>query len=362
MKKLRIRKRKTRRASKFAICKMFDEVHAWKMLIMKWLHRLTQMNKRSIHDERAGTWVVKTSRLMEILYEISRGGMKDCKRYGFKILHTWIQRKKLLKHVAAKYEMENKVALADGSSSYHGDTQAFLRRLDRQDLNDLYSYGVHTLFMDGKPMEINMLVEKKYPLVKELLEKMLNLQLEAEEESTMAFKLIKFINSMLKVVKCLGTSSWCAGNHSKSKYVPISKSIGVKLFLGLDSVLKHMTGDRSQLTNFVNKFLSTVKFGNDHMAKIMGYGDYQIGNVMISRVYYVEGLGHNLFSVGQFCDSNLEAAFHQHTCFIRNLEGVDLLTGSQDNNLYTLSLGDMMASSPICLLSKASKTKSWLWH
>ncbi|GKB78181.1 retrovirus-related pol polyprotein from transposon TNT 1-94 [Tanacetum coccineum] len=52
----------------------------------------------------------------------------------------------------------------------------------------------------------------------------------------------------------------------------------------------------------------------------------------------------------------------QHTCFIRNLEGVDLLTGSRGNNLYTLSLGDMMASSPICLLLKASKTKSWLWH
>ncbi|GJS80110.1 retrovirus-related pol polyprotein from transposon TNT 1-94 [Tanacetum coccineum] len=91
---------------------------------------------------------------------------------------------------------------------------------------------------------------------------------------------------------------------------------------------------------------------------MLGYGDYQIGNVMISRVYYVEGLGHNLFSVGQFCDSNLEVAFCQHTCFIRNLEGVDLLTRSQGNNLYTLSLGDMMVSSPICLLSKASKTKT----
>ncbi|GJR43024.1 hypothetical protein Tco_1311127 [Tanacetum coccineum] len=93
-----------------------------------------------------------------------------------------------------------------------------------------------------------------------------------------------------------------------------------------------------------------------------GFGVVRLGNVMISRVYYVEGLGHNLFSVGQFCDSNLEVAFRQHTCFIRNLEGVDLLTGSQGKNLYTLSLGDMMASSPICLLSKASKTKSWLWH
>nr|GEZ77387.1 retrovirus-related Pol polyprotein from transposon TNT 1-94 [Tanacetum cinerariifolium] len=77
---------------------------------------------------------------------------------------------------------------------------------------------------------------------------------------------------------------------------------------------------------------------------------------------FSEGLGHNLFSVGQFCDSDLEVAFRQHTCFIRNLEGVDLLTGSRENNLYTLSLGDMMASSLICLLSKASKTKSWLWN
>ncbi|GJW48275.1 putative ribonuclease H-like domain-containing protein [Tanacetum coccineum] len=66
--------------------------------------------------------------------------------------------------------------------------------------------------------------------------------------------------------------------------------------------------------------------------------------------------------LGSFCDSNIEVAFRQHTCFIRNLEGVDLLTGYRGNNLYTLSLGDMMASSPICLLSKASKTKSWLCH
>ncbi|GKB53494.1 retrovirus-related pol polyprotein from transposon TNT 1-94 [Tanacetum coccineum] len=138
----------------------------------------------------------------------------------------------------------------------------------------------------------------------------------------------------------------------------------VQIFLWyLDSGCSmHMTGDRSQLTNFVNKFLGTVKFGNDHVEKILGYGDYQIGNIMISRVYYVEGLCHNLFSVGQFYDSNLQVAFRQHTCFIRNLEGFDLLTRSRGNNLYTLSFGDMMASSPICLLSKASKTKSWLWH
>ncbi|GKE01800.1 retrovirus-related pol polyprotein from transposon TNT 1-94 [Tanacetum coccineum] len=73
-------------------------------------------------------------------------------------------------------------------------------------------------------------------------------------------------------------------------------------------------------------------------------------------------LGHNLFSVGQFCDGDLEVAFWKNTCFIRNLEGVDLLSGSQDTNLYTISLDDMLRTSPICLLSKASKTKSWLWH
>nr|GEZ18941.1 integrase, catalytic region, zinc finger, CCHC-type, peptidase aspartic, catalytic [Tanacetum cinerariifolium] len=125
---------------------------------------------------------------------------------------------------------------------------------------------------------------------------------------------------------------------------------------------KHITGDCSQLINFVHKFLGTVKFRNDHVAKIMGYGDYKIGNATILRAYFMEGLGHNLFSMGQFCDSDLEVAFHQHTCFIRNLDGVDLLTGSRGNNFYTLSLQDMTESSPICLLSKASKTKSWLWH
>ncbi|GKC49654.1 retrovirus-related pol polyprotein from transposon TNT 1-94 [Tanacetum coccineum] len=131
----------------------------------------------------------------------------------------------------------------------------------------------------------------------------------------------------------------------------------------LDSgCLKHMTENRSQLINFVSKFLGTVRFGNDHIAKIMVYEDYQMGNVIISRVYYVEGLGHNLFSVGQFCDSDLEVAFHKHTCFIHDLDGVHLLKGSRGSNLDTLSMDNLLLSSTICLLFKASNTKSWLWH
>ncbi|GKB02152.1 retrovirus-related pol polyprotein from transposon TNT 1-94 [Tanacetum coccineum] len=93
--------------------------------------------------------------------------------------------------------------------------------------------------------------------------------------------------------------------------------------------------------------IGTVRFGNDHIVRIMGYGDYQLGNVTISRVYYVEGLGHNLFSVGQFCDGDLEVAFRKNTCFIGNLEGVDLLSGSCDTNLYTISLEDMLKTSLI---------------
>ncbi|GJZ80024.1 retrovirus-related pol polyprotein from transposon TNT 1-94 [Tanacetum coccineum] len=114
--------------------------------------------------------------------------------------------------------------------------------------------------------------------------------------------------------------------------------------------------------NFVKKFIGTVRFGNDHFGAIMGYGDYVIGESVISRVYYVEGLGHNLFSVGQFCDSDLEVAFRKHSCYVRDTDGVELIKGSRGSNLYTISIEDMMKSSPICLLSKASKNKSWLWH
>ncbi|GJW68253.1 retrovirus-related pol polyprotein from transposon TNT 1-94 [Tanacetum coccineum] len=93
---------------------------------------------------------------------------------------------------------------------------------------------------------------------------------------------------------------------------------------------KHMTGDRSLLRNFIKKFMGTVRFGNDNFVAITGYGDYIHGNITICHVYYVEG--------------------------------DDLLTGGRDSNLYTISISDMAASSPVCLMSKATSTKSWLWH
>ncbi|GJY25183.1 retrovirus-related pol polyprotein from transposon TNT 1-94 [Tanacetum coccineum] len=123
-----------------------------------------------------------------------------------------------------------------------------------------------------------------------------------------------------------------------------------------------MTGDRSRLRNFMKNFTRTVRFRNDHFCAIMCYGDYVIGDSVISRVYYVEGLRHNLFSVGQFYDSGLEVAFRKHSCYVRDTDGVELIKGSRGSNLYTISVEDMMKSSSICLLSKASKNKSCLWH
>nr|GEZ23391.1 hypothetical protein [Tanacetum cinerariifolium] len=128
-------------------------------------------------------------------------------------------------------------------------------------------------------------------------------------------------------------------------------------------------------------------------ATILGFGDLKWGNKLITRVYFIEGLGHNLFSIGQFCDSDLEVAFRRNACFVRNLEGVDLLKGDRQfcdsdlevafrrnacfvknlegfdllkgdrsTNLYKINLHEMASASPICLMARASSTKSWLRH
>ncbi|GJY98441.1 retrovirus-related pol polyprotein from transposon TNT 1-94, partial [Tanacetum coccineum] len=94
-------------------------------------------------------------------------------------------------------------------------------------------------------------------------------------------------------------------------------------------------GLRSEDPNSLST-LGTAKFGNDQIAQILGYGDLVQGKVTIKRVYYVEGLNHNLFSVGQFCDADLEVAFQKSTCYICDLKGNVLLT--------------------------ASSSQAWLWH
>nr|GEY48297.1 hypothetical protein [Tanacetum cinerariifolium] len=84
--------------------------------------------------------------------------------------------------------------------------------------------------------------------------------------------------------------------------------------------------------------------------------------MFLGRVYFIEGLGHNLFLVGQFCDADLEVAIRRNTCFIRDLDVVYLVKGNRSTNLYTINLYDMALASPICLMARATPIKSWLWH
>nr|GEX85925.1 hypothetical protein [Tanacetum cinerariifolium] len=134
------------------------------------------------------------------------------------------------------------------------------------------------------------------------------------------------------------------------------------LFIVDSGCSKHMTGNLKLLTNFVEKFLGTVKFRNDQITPILGYGDLVQGTVTIKRVYYVEGLNHNLFSIGQFCDADLEVAFWKSMCYIRDLKENDLLTGSRGTDLYSITLQDTSSHNLICFMAKATSSQAWLWH
>ncbi|KAI3771143.1 hypothetical protein L6452_02301 [Arctium lappa] len=125
---------------------------------------------------------------------------------------------------------------------------------------------------------------------------------------------------------------------------------------------KHMTGQKEMLSNFIEKYCRTVRFGNDQFSPIMGYGDVQHDNVTIKMVSYVKGLQHYLFSIGQFCDKGLEVNFKAKTCSVRTEEGEELLVGTRESDLYTINLSNVQTDKQVCLLSKASMQQSWLWH
>ncbi|GJX50301.1 retrovirus-related pol polyprotein from transposon TNT 1-94 [Tanacetum coccineum] len=152
------------------------------------------------------------------------------------------------------------------------------------------------------------------------------------------------------------------GNVNTNASMPLGNLVEIILFIVDSGCSKHMTRNLKLLTNFMEKFLGTVKFGNDQIAPILCYGDLVQGNITIKRVYYVEGLNHNLFSVGQFCDEDLEVAFRKSTCYVRDLKGNDLLTGSRGSDLYSTTLQDSSTPNPICLMAKASSSQAWLWH
>ncbi|GKA85222.1 retrovirus-related pol polyprotein from transposon TNT 1-94 [Tanacetum coccineum] len=168
---------------------------------------------------------------------------------------------------------------------------------------------------------------------------------------------ISLETNVLKLTNTLGSNLSCIPSSSN-----LLQIIQLILFIVDSGCTKHMTGNISILCNFVEKYLGTVRFGNDQFAPILSYGDLVQGNVMINKVYYVEGLNHNLFSVGQLCDVDLKVAFRKSTYFVRDLQGNDLLTGNHGSDLYTISLQETTSLTPICLMAKASPTQAWLWH
>nr|GFB75255.1 hypothetical protein [Tanacetum cinerariifolium] len=125
----------------------------------------------------------------------------------------------------------------------------------------------------------------------------------------------KIVNSSESKSKsdCSNGDNACTSNilEPKIKRFPNSTSLLDRLFRFVYGASKHMTGNLKLLINFVWKFMGTVRFGNDHVAAILGFGDLQWGNILITKVYFVEGLSHNLFSVGQFCDFDFEVAFRR---------------------------------------------------
>nr|GEX79198.1 hypothetical protein [Tanacetum cinerariifolium] len=124
---------------------------------------------------------------------------------------------------------------------------------------------------------------------------------------------------------------------------------------------KHMTGDRLRLRNFVKKFIEMVRFENNHFGAIMGYGDYVIGDSVISKVYYVKDWD----TIGFLSDNFAILIWKLHSgsiYFMFEIRMVELIKGSRGSNLYTISVEDVMKSSLIFLLSKASKNKLWLRH
>ncbi|XP_052625956.1 uncharacterized protein LOC128132974 [Lactuca sativa] len=127
---------------------------------------------------------------------------------------------------------------------------------------------------------------------------------------------------------------------------------------------KHMTGNRNYLRDF--KPIQTnqdVTFGNNMKAKIKGYGNITNGNFTIKKVAFVDDLKHNLISVSQLCDNNLEVLFIKQRSLIMDAKTKDVIVDSdRAGNMYPLDMDLIYGKPDICLLSKAPADISWLWH
>ncbi|KAJ9544193.1 LOW QUALITY PROTEIN: hypothetical protein OSB04_023900 [Centaurea solstitialis] len=125
---------------------------------------------------------------------------------------------------------------------------------------------------------------------------------------------------------------------------------------------KHMTGRKEILSNYKEEYGGSVKFDNNELAPVVGQGDIVCKDITIKNVAHVVGLNHNLFSIGKFCDKDLEVNFKKRRCVVRTEEGRELLVGSRRTNLYTIRLQHKLQSSSTCLITRSSLRQAVLWH
>nr|GEZ58182.1 hypothetical protein [Tanacetum cinerariifolium] len=206
----------------------------------------------------------------------------------------------------------------------------FLNEIDRLSRKDYYAYHMNAIL--GVYTELDEVTNLQCDYL-EMLEKCECLEKELSKRNMMS----KSFEALQK--------------HAISLEIDLQQII---LFIIDSGCSKHMTGNLKLLINFVEKFLGTMKFGNDQIAPILGYGDLVQRAITIKRVYYVEGLNHNLFSIGQFCDADLEVAFRKSTCYILDLKGNDLLIGLSKEDFMLNLMFDELLNGSAQVVSKSS--------
>ena len=126
---------------------------------------------------------------------------------------------------------------------------------------------------------------------------------------------------------------------------------------------RHMTGEKSLLTDVVMRTGPIVIFGDDSKGFTTGYGKLKVGNVIIEDISLVEGLKHNLLSISQFCDKGYDVIFQKEVCLIQNRKNKDLtLRGVRKSSLFIADIDSASKGEVKCFYTKASADDSWLWH
>ncbi|KAL8127054.1 hypothetical protein AgCh_014106 [Apium graveolens] len=203
--------------------------------------------------------------------------------------------------------------------------------------------------MSGEKSEI--LVSEEQRLKTFRVSEMLNIQYTSATRSISSDAKSDIANSDKKTVNINSDAKSATNGNRKDILVLNSGCSG------------HMTGNKALLSDFVEKTGPGVSYGDGNMGKTLGYGNINLGNVIIEKVALVSGLKHNLLSVSQICDRGYHVDFFEEHCeVVSKSTGKVVLKGYRHGNIYESKLSTSTDGSAICLLSRASIEESWDWH